>query len=401
MLKKEIKEARAILPIAWVSFLWSYGSLMVFSVFPAFLQDVVGASNSSIGLMEGVAISASFAFKVFAGVCSDAIGQRKLLILLGSAFTVLSKPLFALCGGYRSVFTVRLLDRMSKGFRSAPTDAYVADLAGSRLNESYGVRQALYTAGAVFGAATSIGIMWLSGDNYRLVFWLATIPSLAGFLILAFFVRESSPPTVACRRKSWSLADIGLFPPAYWAVIATTGCLMLARFSEAFLSLKAKEVGWAVHLLPLVVIVMDLFHVLFAFFNGRLGNRFSRVQMLVVGLILVVIADVLLALSDSVLPVFWGIIINGISLGLSQGVLRAMVASASPPHLYGTAFAVFYLVSGAAVFCGNALAGYLADSYGLYAAFVGGLVASALALVPALTIPQDRHLGAGPGFRSA
>ena len=401
----------------WVSFLWSTSSLMVVSVFPSFLVEELGMGKKHVGLLEGVAISLSFGTKVFSGVLSDLLRRRQPLILWGSIFTVVAKAGFALANSFTTIFVARTLDRASKGLRSAPTDAFLADLAtGPDYGKVYGLRQSLYTMGAVAGAVLAMAIMAKFGVDYQLIFTLATVPAALSVLLLLASWRKTRREGKASRGgcgeggRKWSFRDLKELPPAYWYLMLIVTFLMTARFSEAFINLRVKELGLPIRALPLLVIFMDLVHAGVAYPLGRWSDRFSKERILASGMAIQCFAALLLARASNLGSAMVSILLIGLYMGMTQGVLRSMIAKLTPKHLRGSAFAVFYLISGLAVFCGNTLAGSLADHEGLAGAFFGGAGLTLIALSLLLLRPfafliftggvgTDLSPGPGPSVR--
>lgn len=373
---------KSLLAVAIMSFCWSTSSLMVFSVLPAFLVDELGTSHVKIGLMEGVAVFLAFAAKVVTGICSDLWRVRKPFILLGTVFTVLTKGFFFFANSIYFIFAARFFDRIAKGVRSAPTDALLADLGNQRTYGSvYGIRQALYTFGGVCGALAATLCMFSSNNSYRLVFLVAIIPAAISLWICIYFVAGPELPEHKHGQSSlWVLKDIRFLPTEFWLLMVVTTFLMLARFSEAFLSLRAKELAWPVFLLPVLIIVMDLVHAAVALLVGRSEDKFPKRSLLLVGLAFFVLADFILAIAYNNLLVVAGFVCIGVHMGITQGLLRALVARSTPAYLRGTAFAIFYMVSGLGVLIGNGLAGYCADKFGLYSVFICGGILSFVAL---------------------
>lgn len=383
--KFALNNAATLKSVAWMSFLWSLSSLMVFSVLPAFLVDELKMGHAHIGVLEGIAISSSFISKFLSGFLSDVLKERKPLIMVGTILSAATKPLFAICNGTGMMFGIRFTDRLSKGIRSAPTDALIADLSESNdYASNFGLRQSLYTFGAVAGALIAMIIMLLSGNNYRLVFALSFIPALLAIAVLWFLVKPD-PRTHPCATRQFQFKDMKLsylkgLPPTFWWLMVSFFFLMLARFSEAFLTLKAKEVGWIISLLPLLIIVMDLVHAGIAWPSGKYADRISRKNMLIIGLWLTIAAQLILAYVTSVPGVLIGIIVQGLHMGTTQGLLKAMIAQSTPAHLRGTAFSLFFMISGFAIFLSNTIAGNLSHSFGLYATFLCGAFFTSLSL---------------------
>lgn len=375
---------------------------MVFSILPAYLVDVLHLGHARIGFIEGVAVALSFAFKVFAGYLSDVLKNRKPLIMLGALLSAALKPAFALSTGASSMFAVRAFDRMSKGLRSAPTDALIADVSEpSRLGDNFGKRQALYTMGDVLGAVLAMVVMLWSGNNYRLCFYLSVIPAIMAIVVLWLFVNppEGSHPRAQAKfsGKFIELRDLKKFSSGFWWLMVALFFLMLGRFSETFLALRAKDLGFAVAFLPTIVIFKDVIHALVAWPSGTYADRFSRVQIFGFGLIFMTLAQMVLASASTKTSALIGIGFLGVHLGFTQGLVKALVAQTTPPELRGTAFSLFFLMSAVAIFLGNAVAGSLSQSWGTQATFVGGAIFSVASLVViyVLFIRKDRRLVTG------
>ena len=336
--------------------------------------------EQALGLIEGVAEATALCVKVFSGYLSDYFRRRKLLTGLGYGLAALSKPLFPLATSFSWIVAARLIDRVGKGIRGAPRDALIADItpAASR-GAAYGLRQALDTVGAVAGPLLAIAAMlWFAGD-FRTVFWLATVPAFASVTLLVFGVRE--PPTSDAKRESEprvAFADVRRLPAAYWWIVGIAAVMTLARFSEAFLVLRAQSVGMTLAWIPLVMALMSAVYAMVAYPAGVLADRGRQSALLQSGLLALIVADLVLANAHSIAIVFAGTAIWGVHMGLTQGVLAALVAATAPADLRGTAFGLFNLVSGFALLAASALAGWLWDAFGPAQTFYAGAVFTAL-----------------------
>ena len=355
---------------------------MVFSVLPTFMSDKLGVSYTGIGWIEGVAVAASFVTKVLSGVGSDIIKKRVPFILWGSVFTVLSKPMFAFSAGVGGIFLARFIDRLSKGVRSAPTDAFIADVSTqSYYGRAYGLRQCLYTGGAVLGALLSMLLIFLTDGDYRLIFLLSIFPGSVA-VVLAFRLFEKKPKdSFSDKNFILRIDHIKLLPKSYWLFIVFVSILMLARFSEAFLILKAKEVGFSITMLPLVIIIMDVVHALVTIPSGKLADRFSAKWVLFWGVAVFGLTHFYIYKVSGVTDMYVGLVLVGIHMGMTQGALKSVVADKTPKAIRGTAFAIFYLISGFFVLVGNATAGMLSDYLGLSYTFLGGYGFTLIAFV--------------------
>ena len=369
--------------VSWMSFFWSTSSLMVFSLLPIFITEVLGASRAKLGIIEGVAISLGFFSKVFSGVISDIFRLRKPLIAIGSIMTILLKFVFAAASSIGWVFAARSIDRLSKGIRSAPTDALIADISQNlHRGQSYGLRQTLYTLGAVVGSLLATLLVCLSDHNYRLIFTLAAIPAFIAFLILLSLVKQ--PPIKDDIKKDhvgWRFSDIKYLPASFWSLLGVAFVLMLARFSEAFINIRAKDVGWSIHYLPLLSVGMELVHAGIAYPIGRRANRTNLNTLLFKGILVLVITNIVFITTDSIVGAGIAAMLAGLHMGMTQGILSTLVAESTPAELRGTAFALYYFSSGIAVLIGNTLAGHLSDLIGSTGCFIGGLVFTVLASI--------------------
>lgn len=358
-------------------------SELIHGLLPVFMVSSLGASAFAVGAVEGVAEATALIVKVFSGVLSDYIGKRKLLAVIGYGLGALSKPLFALALTVNGVFAARFMDRIGKGIRGAPRDALVADLAPPEIRgAAYGLRQSLDTVGAFVGPLLGVVLMLYWAGDFRTVFWYAVIPAVIAVLLLLFGVRE--PGSDAAGRKpaapiQWkTLAVMG---GAYWFVVAAGGVFTLARFSEAFLILRAQQQGLPNSYAPLVLVVMNLVYALAAYPLGKLADRMSHLALLSAGLGTLIIADLVLAGAQGLAAVAAGVALWGLHLGMTQGLLATMVADAAPANLRGTAFGFFNLASGIAMLAASVLAGLLWDRLGPGVTFYAGAVFALAALL--------------------
>jgi MFS family permease len=371
-------------------------SEMIHSLLPVFLVTVLGASALSVGLIEGVAEATASVAKVFSGVFSDWIGRRKPLVLLGYGLAALTKPLFPLATGIGAVLTARFLDRIGKGIRGAPRDALIADITPPEIRgAAYGLRQAMDTVGAFAGPLLAIVLMSASGDNFRMVFWVATVPAFLCVLLIIFGVEEpESAPQTARARFPISRVNLRRLPPRFWWVVAFAAVLTLARFSEAFLLMRAQSLGLSVTWVPMILIVMNVVYACSAYPFGKLSDNGSPRTLLAWGIVFLVMADLVLALAGTVLAVGMGAAIWGLHMGATQGLLSALVAGAAPADLRGTAFGVFNLVSGVSLLAASIIAGALWSFFGPGMTFYAGAAFSFVALAGLLAGTRKITVGA-------
>jgi MFS family permease len=372
---------RGIWALGLVSAFMDISSEMIHGLLPAFLVTVIGASATSVGLIEGAGEGFALITRVFSGYLSDRLERRKGLIVSGYLLGTLTKPLFALAGGVGLVFGARLLDRFGKGLRGAPRDALIADLAPAhQWGAAYGLRQALDSVGAFVGPLLAVAIMALTADDFRTVFWLAGLPGVVAVAILVLGVREPAGRTAKPVRAPVNATDLRRLDRAYWLVLGVGIVFSMARFSEAFLLLRAEAAGLAPGLVPLVLVIISLVYALGAYPVGLLSDRLGRLRLLGAGLAFLILADLILAAATGVWQVAAGAALWGLHLAFTQGLFSALVADTSSVSVRGTAFGVYGLVTGVAVLLASVLAGWLWDHYGAPATFLTGALFSLLAL---------------------
>lgn len=367
-----------------VSLLMDTSSELIHSLLPLFMVTTLGATALEVGWIEGLAESTALIMKVFSGVLSDYIGRRKGLAIFGYALAALTKPLFALAPTLGVVLTARLLDRVGKGIRSAPRDALVADLTAPEIRgAAFGLRQTLDAVGAMLGPLLAVVLMFLWADHFRTVFWIAVIPAAASVALLAFGLREPDAPLKEKRTNPIRRENLRRLDAAYWWVVAIGAIFTLARFSEAFLVLRVQQSGVAIALVPLAVVAMNLAFSLSAYPFGKLSDRMNHRTLLAVGLGIMIAADLMLAWSNHWSIVLLGIILWGVHLGATQGLLATMVADTAPADLRGTAYGFFNLVSGIAMLFASVIAGLIWDNFGAPATFhtAAGFCVAALAIL--------------------
>ena len=385
----------AIWVLGFVSLLMDVSSEMIHSLLPVFMVTTLGMSALAVGLIEGAAEATALIVKVFSGVLSDYWGRRKPLAVFGYGLGALTKPLFALAGGIGLVVTARLLDRVGKGIRGAPRDALVADLAPPGMRgAAFGLRQSLDTVGAFLGPLLAIGLMLLWANDIRAVFWVAVIPGMLAVALLIAGVREPAAPQGERRTNPIRRENLRRLGRDYWWVVVVGAVFTLARFSEAFLVLRAQQGGLALAWTPLVLIVMSVVYSVGAYPFGKLSDKVSQTALLAGGLLALIGADLLLAWrADG--PVLWaGIALWGLHMAMTQGLFATLVAQTAPADLRGTAFGFFNLVGGLALLVASGLAGLLWDVWGPGTTFVTGAVLAAGAL--GLLAAQPRMRAPGP-----
>jgi MFS family permease len=373
---------RAIWALGFVSLLMDASSEIIHALLPIYLVTVLGASMLTVGLIEGIAEATASITKVFSGALSDWLGKRKPLALIGYGLAAFTKPIFPLAASVTWLVAARFIDRIGKGIRGAPRDALVADLAPPHLRgASFGLRQSLDTVGAFLGPMLAIGLMWLTANNFQTAFWVAVVPAFLAVGLLIFAVHEPERPVGLRKLRSpFSLAELKHLGFVYWWIVGIAVVFSIARFSEAFLLLRAQDVGMPVMLVPAVLVLMNVVYALAAYPAGALSDHANRITILGTGFGLLVAADLTLAFTKGLAGLGFGVALWGLHMGFTQGLLAALVADTAPPELRGTAYGFFNLFSGLAVLVASLLAGALWDKFGPQSTFFGGAMFAAIAL---------------------
>jgi MFS family permease len=381
----------AVWALGWVSLFMDFGSEMVHALLPLLLAGPLGATALAIGVIEGAAEGLVLVTKLFSGYASDALGRRKPVLVLGYGLAALTKPFFPMADSFSTVMGARLVDLFGMGIRGAPRDALMSDVVPPDLRgASFGLRQSMDTVGAVIGPLAAIALMLAFHDDIRHVLWFAVIPSLVSVAILVRFVRErervgdrTAPARLPITRDGLQALGRG-----YWRVVAIGALLSLARFSEAFLILRADQLGLAKAYAPLVLVVMSLVYTLSSYPAGVLSDRLGRRGVLIAGLAVLVAADLVLAGAHSAVSALVGAALWGLHMGLTQGVLGAFVADHAPRDFRGTAFGVFSLASGVALLVASVLAGALWDGWGASTTFMAGAGFAGVCAIASFALPR-------------
>lgn len=387
---------RTIWALGLASLFMDMSSELVHALLPLLMVNVLGASVLMVGIIEGIAEATAAITKLFSGTLSDRWRRRKPLLVLGYGLAALTKPVFPLAGSLGWIMAARFVDRIGKGIRGAPRDALVADVTPPDVRgAAYGLRQALDSVGAVLGPLLAILLMLVWAGDVQQVLWVAVIPALITVLILLMCVREPAQhvhttPTAIHWRNYRQLA------PAFWQVVGIAAVFTLARFSEAFLILRAQDTGVATVYVPAVMILMNLVYAAGSYPAGGLADRWSAHWLLAAGLVVLVMADLLLALSTNPWLTLAGAACWGAHMALTQGLFSKLVADTAPQHLRGTAFGVYNLVTGVALLLASAVAGGLWSALGAAVTFYAGAGFATLALLGLLWLTRRNPTTALP-----
>ena len=372
---------RSVWALGFAAMFMDVSSELVHSLLPVFMSSVLGASMLAIGVIEGIAEATASIMRVFSGTLSDHLGKRKPLVIFGYGLSALSKPLFPMASSIGLVAAARFVDRIGKGVRGAPRDALVADVTPATLRgAAYGLRQALDSVGAFLGPLLAFALMAVLHSNMKAVLWVAAAPALVAMLLIISAVREPERPAGdPVKHTAIRFRDARGLGRNYWLIVTFGAVFTLARFSEAFLVLRAQQAGLGVAYVPIVMIVMNAVYTAAAYPAGAASDTMSHRKLLLGGLGVLVAADLILASASSVGLVLAGAAFWGLHMALTQGLFSKLVADTAPVGLRGTAFGVFNLFAGVSVLLASAIAGALWNSFGPAAMFLTGAAFATIA----------------------
>lgn len=370
--------------LGFVSLFMDISSELIHSLLPIFMVTTLGASMIAVGFIEGIAEAAAAITKVFSGTISDYIRKRKILAILGYGLAAITKPIFPLATTIGWVMSARFIDRIGKGIRGAPRDALVADITPPhQRGAAYGLRQTLDSVGAFVGPLLAVAFMVWFANDIRTVLWIAVIPAFIALGILVIGVHEPERPQAAKPgvKSLMTFRGARRLPRRYWLIVLLNAVFTLARFSEAFLILRAQSVGLAIGFVPAIMIIMNIVYAVTAYPAGVLTDRMNPRTLLVMGLAVLVVADITLAMATTPLPAFIGAALWGLHMGLTQGLFAKLVADNAPVKLRGTAFGIFNLVTGGALLMASVTAGVLWNAVGAQATFITGAAFTTITLI--------------------
>jgi MFS family permease len=394
--KSKVKIPPGIWALGFVSLLMDVSSELVHSLLPALFLSL-GIGMATVGFIEGAAEAIASITKIFSGALSDWLGKRKILAVVGYGLATITKPLFPLAQSAEVLFVARFIDRIGKGIRGAPRDALIADITPAEIRgEAYGLRQSLDAAGAFIGPLLAIALMALLSDNIGLVLWFALIPALLCMAFLVFGVHEPDAIPAGKDREhkpgfSLRITELTQMGGSFWFITSIGALFAMARFSVAFLALRAMDLGLPIGLSPFVLVLMSIVFSLSSYPVGLLADRIERRYLLALGFATLILAQLLFATATGYLLVMVGVAIWGVHLGLTQGVLAALVADCAPDHLRGSAFGIFNLVNGIALLFASLAAGVLWQMLGAATTFYAGAAFAGIALLLLLNFSHSRH----------
>jgi MFS family permease len=377
------KLPRTIWMLGLTSLLMDGSSEIVHAVLPLLLVNGLGSSVFLVGIIDGLAEATASITKIFSGALSDHWRNRKWIAAFGYALSACSKVLFPIAATPLAVFFGRFADRLGKGIRGAPRDALVADwVAPEHRGYAYGVRQSMDNMGAVIGPLLAILLLQLYAGDVAPVLWWAVVPAVLSVSVMMIGVQEadSDAPRVA-RPFPLKTSELRQLGRPFWLAMGFLFVLLLPRFSEAFQILRAQDVGVPAAWAPMALVVMNLVSVPLTPIAGIWSDRVGRNRVIGLGFLLLIASHMAMALATGPMLVWIGAGIWGVHLALTQGIFSALVADHAPAHLRGTAFGVFNLAAGIAIFVGSAAMGFAWDQLGAGTAFALAAAVNALGLV--------------------
>ena len=388
------KLPRTVWILGIVSLLMDLSSEIYHALLPAFLTITLGLPVAAMGALDGAAEATANIAKLGSGALSDRQRRRKPWILLGYGMAALSKPLFPLASGVIPVLGARFVDRIGKGIRGAPRDAMIADETPPELRgRAFGLRQSMDTVGAFLAPLAAIGLMIWFRNDIRAVFWVAVVPAFLSFLFAWSMLREVGAKAPLQAKLKW--AGFRALDPAVKRLIGVGFLFGLARFSESFLILKGIDAGIAPSWSPMVLALFNLAYLLLAYPAGILSDRMSPRTLLLVGIGLLVAADLMLGKGVSLWTVGVGVILWGGHMAFTQGIFSRMIADAAGEDRRAISFGAFFFVSGIAALLSSLGAGLIWDRQGPEAAFMAGAVLAAIAGAMLALLPDQRRAADG------
>ncbi|MDR2666865.1 MAG: MFS transporter [Holosporales bacterium] len=380
--------------IGIMMFLMNISFIMAYSFSGLYLRHILGASVVGIGVLEGLCETLSHLMKLISGMLSDFLKKRKTIMLLGYIFSVISRPILAISDSFFLVFSARILERFGNGVQASPRDAIIADVAPrKKIGSSYGLKRSLAYIGSLIGGVFGIIAMKVTNNDYRTVFAMASIPAIAAFLLLIFFIKEpkrfdhpaitSEAPMPSPKIKQrFSFASLKYLGFSFWLLMLVNLIFMMARMNETFLILRMNE-GFHVKplLAPVVMIVFNLGTTLSSYPSGLLGDKVDRVKLLALGMSFLIIADIVMYFAVSQIAMYIGVLFWGIQLGSTQNVFVSIIAEKVPEDLRGTGLGVYWLINAFAAFCADTLAGIVAQHFALNYIFVSSGIMGLFAII--------------------
>ncbi|MGZ4945411.1 MAG: MFS transporter [Halobacteriota archaeon] len=382
-----------VLVLGIVSLFADMSTEMVYPLVPLFLVSALGATFIDVGLIEGVAESAASIMKLVSGYFSDRFGKRKFLVSSGYAIAAIAKPLLAFTTAWQQVLAIRFLDRFGKGIRSSARDAIISESKGLGAGRSFGFQRSLDTLGAVIGPLIAVALFAIL--SFRGLFLVAFIPGILATALVVFFVKETA---AGPRNKQVYKVSFKSLDANFRTFLLGLGIFFVGNSSDAFLFLRAQNLGIPTLVVPLLYLFMNVIYAVSAFPFGVVSDKIGRKAVLLIGLAIFFIVYFGFAFASSAL-VIWALFpLYGLYYGLTDGVSRALVSDLAHPSLKATAFGTYYFVVGVVAFPASLIAGVLWQTVGPTFAFLyGAFMAVAALLVIGFFVRLDKPINAQDG----
>ena len=363
-----------------VSLLMDVSSEMVYPLVPLFLSNVLGASKSAIGVIEGIAEATASLLKVSSGALSDRFGKRKLPMAIGYGVSTLSRPILAVSGAWSHVLGARFIDRFGKGIRTAPRDAIIAESTDKKnLGLAFGFHRSMDTVGASLGPAVAFGLLYYLAWDIRAVFWASAIPGILAVAAVIFFIKEKkgAAPKAVARPESAFKSLLSNLPFRNYLIVITV--FSLGSFSDAFLILRAVQLGVANELIPIVYLVFNIIYAAISVPIGRVADKIGLRRTVLAGLFYCAVIYAGFAVATTSVHIWILFPLYGVYKGLTDGVQRAYLASITPPDKKATTFGAYHTMTGLGALPASIMAGWLWDAHGAHIAFLYGAVLAVIA----------------------
>jgi len=380
--------SKNILYTGLTSFLTDTSTKMVYSVMPMFLMSI-GASKTSLALIEGIAESTAALVKTFSGFWSDKIGKNKPFMLIGYGLSSLIMPFYALVINPVQVLYLRFAERVGKGIRTAPRDSLIAgSVAKGDRGRAFGVQKAMDNMGAILGPILAFLLLLFIPTNYRIIFLLAGIPAIFGIFVLFFGVKEARKDT--SKPIVWS--GLKSFPRRYYAFLAVIFVFTLGNSTDALLLVKANEIGVKVAFIPLVYLITSVVSVALAVPMGVLSDKVGKEKMLAVGYLLYALVYFGFGWSSDVKAIMGLFALYGLYSAMTDGTQKAFVSDLVDADKKGTGLGIYNALIGLTLLPASLLAGILYDKVNADVPFYfGGTMSLLAALMLGILIFTDKR----------
>lgn len=368
-----------IVVLGLVSLFTDLSSNMIVPILPLYLTSVLHVQVQSIGIIEGIAESTASILKLFSGWITDRLGKYKLLMLIGYGLSNLTKPLFAISASWEQVLMIRFSDRFGKGIRTSPRDVLIANsTTKEERGKAFGFRRAMDALGAALGPLVAFGVLAMTMNNYRLVFWLSVIPGILAVALIIFLLKEKEPSSTEKQSKLPQIRFRNLNHRFIWFTLIST-LFAIGNFSDAFLVLRAQDAGMLPALIPLTFFAFNMSSSIFSMPVGMLSDRIGRRPVLISGFFIFALIYFGFGMVKSVAWIWVLFVLYGLYYAFTEGIQKAYIADIVPEGLRGTAMGTYNALIGLATLPASIIAGFLWQTFGPVVAFSTSSIIAILA----------------------